>query len=280
MANETTRTHADWIGRTVYDRDGDKIGDITDIYYDDRTGRPEWMTVSTGWFGTSEQFVPISGTSPHGDDIRADYTKDMIKDAPSVDADDAHLTEEEEQRLYSHYGFNATAGDMDTMYGGRTRADEGYTYYDRRETGRDETTRGRGTKGTKGKTEATTTRMEDEVSVDKTRREAGRARLKKYVVTEDVDMTVPVKKQVARLTREPARGDRTGRTGEMRDSEEEVVLMEEEIHVDKRPVAKEQVGIAVDEVTEERPVHETVRKERVEVEGDVDRSKGRGKPRR
>lgn len=263
---EMNRTHADWIGRTVYDRQGDKIGDITDIYYDDRTGRPEWMTVATGWFGTKEQFVPISGSAAHGDDIRVEFDKELIKDAPAMDSDDAHLSETEEQRLYRHYGFNAEATDADTVYGGRTRADEGYDYYDRREL---DTTASAGT--TTGES-AGVTRTEEELAVDKTQHAAGKARLRKYVVTEDVNVTVPVKKQVARLVREPVSGTET--TGRISDdnSTEEVTLMEEEVDVNKRAVAKERVGLAVDEVTEERAVNETLRKEQVEVEGDVDRT--------
>lgn len=199
---DTNRTHSDWIGRTVYDRQGDKIGDITDIYYDDRTGRPEWMTVSTGWFGTKEQFVPISGSAAHGEDIRVEFDKELIKHAPAMGSDDAHLSETEERRLYSHYGFQADATDTDTMYGGRARADEGYDYYDRRELDTDRTadTGRRADTGrtTTGEQAATSTRNEEELSVDKTQQAGGTGRLRKYVVTDDVNMTVPAKKQVAR----------------------------------------------------------------------------------
>ncbi len=58
-----TRTYDGWIGRDAYDADGDKIGEITDIYYDDETGRPEWVAVKTGLFGTKHSFVPIHGSS-------------------------------------------------------------------------------------------------------------------------------------------------------------------------------------------------------------------------
>ena len=46
-----TSTYDGWIGRDAYDADGDKVGEITDIYYDDVTGRPEWVAVKTGLFG-------------------------------------------------------------------------------------------------------------------------------------------------------------------------------------------------------------------------------------
>ena len=264
MTDVDNRTHANWIGRTVFDPQGDKIGDISDIYYDDQTGRPEWMTVSTGWFGSKSQFVPIAGTSARGDDVVVEYGKDLIKDAPAVDVDDAHLSEDEERRLYRHYGFDADAADPEAVYGGRARADEGFDYYDWRESDREAAT----TADT-----ASTTRSEEELSVDKTQRPAGRARLHKYVVTEDVNVTVPVKKQVARLVREPVSGEAGGRIDQRGDTDEEVVLTEEEVQVDKRVVAKERVGLEVDEVTEQRDVNETLRKEQVEVEGDVERNR-------
>jgi uncharacterized protein (TIGR02271 family) len=182
-----------------------------------------------------------------------------------VDADDAHLTPEEEQRLYRHYGFDADATDPDAVYGDRGRSDEGYSYYDRSRTADADRSRG----GAGGSAEsASTTRMEEELEVDKQRRPAGTARLKKYTVTEDVEMKVPVKK-VARLVREPASGDASRQGAELGDSEEEVTLMEEHVDVTKRPVAKEQVGLAVDEVTDERLVREQVLKGKVDVEGDV-----------
>ena len=174
---DMNRTHADWIGRTVYDRQGDKVGDITDIYYDDRTGRPEWMTVSTGWFGTKEQFVPISGSTAQGDDIRVDFDSELIKGAPGIDADDAHISEEEERRLYSHYGFNGDATDLDDVYAGRNRADEGYEYYDRRDvSATTDTVRTPDTTSTTTGTSASTTLNEEQLEVDKRERAAGQAR--------------------------------------------------------------------------------------------------------
>jgi sporulation protein YlmC with PRC-barrel domain len=121
------RTHKDWIGRDLFDRYGDKIGEITDIYLDDATGDAEWMTVSTGWFGTREQFVPIVGTRAHGDDLQVDWDVDVIKDAPSVEPDEGHLDPAEERRLYQHYGFDPSARDRAGTYGTRDRADADFT---------------------------------------------------------------------------------------------------------------------------------------------------------
>ena len=112
MAN-TNQTYDGWVGRDAYDSTGEKIGEITDIFYDDRTGRPEWITVKTGLFSGST-FVPIHGSQVHhdpdgGDDnLRLAFTKDRIKDAPRVDADN-HLDPLEEQQLWSYYGYDYQA---------------------------------------------------------------------------------------------------------------------------------------------------------------------------
>lgn len=244
-------THADWIGRTVYGSDGDKIGDVTNVYADDVTGRPDWMTVSTGWFGSAEQFVPISGTSMTGDDLSIAFNEDTVKNAPSIDGDQ-HLDADEERRLYSHYGMDFDRDSTDDV----ERADEGYAYSDNRAR-RDDTSG-----------DTSVVRSEEELSVDKVEREAGTVRLKKYVVTEDVSMTVPVRKEVARVTREKVSD---GNGGTINDDEvvEEITLTEEEVVVDKNVVAKERVGIETETVTEDRQVSETVRKERVDTDGDV-----------
>jgi uncharacterized protein (TIGR02271 family) len=279
MANPTKTRYEDWIGTTVYDRSGDKLGDITDVYYDDDTGQPEWMTVSTGWFGTSEHFVPISGTRPHEDGFGTEFTKDQIKDAPRIDTDQDHLDATEERRLYDHYGLRYDATDHEGTYGGRDRVDEGYDYTDQR--GRHDAT-------AHGDTTAVT-RAEEQLAVEKRQREGGRVRLHKYVVTEDVDLKVPVKRQVARIVREPVRGSDAGtgtgtgtRTGTGtasgsfgEESDEEIVLSEEEVHVDKQVVAKEKVGVETDTVTSQETVRDTIRKEKVDVEGDVRQSQRR-----
>ena len=253
MTNQTpeTSTYEAWIGADVYDSAGDKIGSIDQIYLDDKSGQPEWLTVSTGWFGTSTQFVPIAGSSRHDEGLKVPYTTDHVKDAPAVDADQ-HLDADEERRLYVHYGFDHDTDDHEVAYGGRERADEGYEYADTRSTG-----------------DANVTLSEEQLAVDKVQREAGAVRLRKYVVTEDVNVTVPVKKQVARIVRTDATGTTPGAIADG-DVVEEVTLKEEEVVVDKNVVAKENVGIETETVTEQREVSDTVRKEQVEIDGEVD----------
>ena len=93
-----------WKGKKVVDADGDKIGTIEEIFLDRHTGEPAWATVKTGLFGLKSSFVPLAGAQPTDDDeLRIPIDKQLVKDAPKVEAD-GELTPEEERRLWQHYG--------------------------------------------------------------------------------------------------------------------------------------------------------------------------------
>jgi hypothetical protein len=95
-----------WIGRTLKDHAGHKIGKVEDIYTDDDTGQPEWLTVTTGLFGSNVSFVPVAGAMPLGDDaLQVQFPKEQVKEAPNAGSD-GRLSPEEEARLYAHYGFD------------------------------------------------------------------------------------------------------------------------------------------------------------------------------
>ena len=115
------------------------------------------------------------------------------------------------------------------------------------------------------------TRSEEELRVGTSKREAGRARLRKHVVTEQVEQTVPVQREEVRIEREPitdANVDRAGDGPAISEEEHEVVLHEEEVVTEKRAVPKERVRLSKDTVTEDVGVSEEVRKEQIDVEGD------------
>src|SRR3954469_22676652 len=104
------------IGQDVYDESGEKIGSATEVYLDDETGRPEWVTVRTGLFGTKESFVPIRNADLTDDGVRVSVSKTRVKDAPKIDTD-GHLSPQDEQELYRYYSMDAGSGTIDT---GRT----------------------------------------------------------------------------------------------------------------------------------------------------------------
>jgi uncharacterized protein (TIGR02271 family) len=257
-----------WQGATMVDRDGDRIGAIDAIYVDDQTGEPEWALVNTGLFGTRSTFVPISQASASGDQVQVPFEKQRIKDAPNIDPD-GHLSEQEEQELWRHYGL-----DYGTEY-----AAAGTTG----ETG-DAGTAGIGTddRDTVGRdvsgptTDDAMTRSEEELRVGTTQRERGRVRLRKYVTTEHEQVTVPVRREEVRVEREPitdANRDAATSGPAISEEEHEVTLREETPVVEKRAVPRERVRLDTETVTDERQVAEEVRKEQIEVEGDHDRLK-------
>ena len=179
---ETVRT---WQGRTLLDRDGSRIGTIDAIYLDDRTGQPEWALVNTGLFGSRSSFVPLAQASGSGDQVQVPYDKQLVKDAPRVDTDQ-HLSKTEEQELWRHYGLDYDSGYTDT-------ADrDGDDIYDQAQ----DSAVGRDTSGPT--TDDAMTRSEEELEVGTAQRERGRARLRKYVTTEQQQLTVPVQREEVR----------------------------------------------------------------------------------
>ena len=115
------------------------------------------------------------------------------------------------------------------------------------------------------------TRSEEELSVGTTQQESGRARLRKYVVEDEVTKTVPVKREEVRIEREPITDANAGAATDgpaISEEEHEVVLHEEEVVTEKRAVPKERIRMDKDTVTDEQQVSETVRKEQVDVDGE------------
>jgi uncharacterized protein (TIGR02271 family) len=245
----------DWRGREIVDAEGQRVGQLDELYLDQETEAPEWAAVRTGMFGTKQSFVPLQGAQPQGGRVRVAFGKDEIKDAPRIDPD-GELSQEEEAKLYSHYGLSYS----------ESRSDSGLPENgDREATGRDVSG---------PTTDEAMTRSEEELRVGTTQRERGRARLRKFVVTEQVQQTVPVQREEVRVEREPitdANVDAATSGPEISEEEHEVVLHEEEPVVEKRAVPKERVRLDKDTVTGEQQVSEEVRKERIEADGDVDR---------
>ena len=113
------------------------------------------------------------------------------------------------------------------------------------------------------------TRSEEEVRVGTAERERGRVRLRKHVVTENVQQTVPVRREEVRVEREPITDENIddAMSGpEISEEEHEVVLHEEEPVVEKRTVAKERVRLGTETHQDEREVSEEIRKEQIDVD--------------
>ncbi len=239
------------------------------MYVNDETGVPDWITVNTGMFGMKENFVPLAGTALGGDDLVLPFEKDVVTDAPAV-SDAAHLDEDESAELYAYYqqyrtGYaDASGQDLDSYpTGGGFRTDtdtaSGPSHVDS-ESGYD----------TSGPTtDQAITRSEEKLRVGTERVETGRARLRKYVVTEQQTVTVPVSHEEVRLEREPiteSNRDAAYSGPEISEEEHEVVLHAEGPVVDTEVVAVERVRLGTETVTGQEAVSAEVRKEEVELD--------------
>jgi uncharacterized protein (TIGR02271 family) len=239
-------------GATAYDSSGDKIGKVDQVYLDDQTGEPTWITVNTGLFGTSTTFVPLEGATFDGDALRVGYDKDRVKDAPRLDVDQ-HLERDQEDELYRYYGLSHAGSGVGT---GETT---GYA-----ESGVSTDVPTTSTTGD----QAAVQLNEERLAVGTETHEAGRVRLRKYTTTETETVTVPVTKEKLVVERSPVDGDAS--TGPIADTDqvEEITLREERAVVDKETVAVEQVRVGKEQVTEQERVSGEVRKEHAEVDGD------------
>lgn len=99
-------------GRTLIDRDGDRIGKIDDVYEDQHGGQAEWALVSTGLFGTKKTLVPLRDAHPVGEDLRVPVPRDRVKNAPHVAAD-VELDQDDERRLFEHYNVTYVTDGQD-----------------------------------------------------------------------------------------------------------------------------------------------------------------------
>jgi uncharacterized protein (TIGR02271 family) len=284
-------------GRNLVDANGDKVGSIGQLYLDDDSGEPEWVTVRTGLFGLNESFVPLQDATTEGDTVRVPYTKDQIKAAPNVSPEGGeHLPEEQEARLYEHYtmqrrgygdaGFATSRSGRDidaelaaagsdrgadaayetptSVRGDAVVGDETAGYATGSDLGADRRDLG---------TDDAMTRSEERVRAGTERVATGRARLRKYVETEHVNVEVPVQREKARIVTEPitdANVDEATSGPDLTEAEHEVTLTEERPIVTTEAVPVERVRLEKDVEESVETVGTEVRKERIAAEGDVE----------
>lgn len=238
-------------GAPVYDINGEKIGKVEEIFYDQQTRIPEWIGIGTGFFGTKRVLVPVKGAAAQDDGLVVAYSKDQVKDSPDIDEDE--ISQQCEADLASYYDLSYS----------KQRSDTGLT--------EGAPARGRGKAAKARDEDQALTRSEEEMEVGKRPVEAGKARLKKWVETEPVALDVQLEREVARVRRE--RIDQPVGEHDFTEEEVEMPLHRQKPVVQKQAVAKERVSLEKDVQTEKQTVKDELKKERVEVEGDVDTPK-------
>jgi uncharacterized protein (TIGR02271 family) len=230
---------------TVYGTNGDKIGSVGQVYLDDQSNQPTFVTVKTGLFGTKETFIPIAQATTSGDGLQVPFDKAFVKDAPTVEADGS-LSPAEERRIYEYYSLD---------YQG-TSAGTGTT------TGRNT---GTGTRAG-GDTESVVAR-DEQLNVGTEVRETGQVRLRKHTYTDTETVQVPVTREEVVVEREsidPNSAEAQRASGD----EEVVVTTREEVPVVDKTATAEKVTVDKNTVQGTQRVSGTVQREDIEVEGD------------
>jgi sporulation protein YlmC with PRC-barrel domain len=198
-------TVLEWRGRTIVDHAGEKIGKFQEIYLDTESDRPEWAAVSTGLLGRRQRLIPLSEAQPDGDDVRVPFDKEHVENAPEVDSD-RDLSQDEEARLYAHYGLEYSKGESGTGLPRGTGSESAGPAGEPAGAGAQGQQPGGGGVEQPSAAPGREAPAAGEEVVDDLGAEVGpreRVRLKKYIVTEQVTKTVPVTREEVRVEREP-----------------------------------------------------------------------------
>jgi uncharacterized protein (TIGR02271 family) len=251
-------------GLTVTGQYGEKLGKIDSVFLDRSTNRPEWAAVrSSALFGSRVSLVPLATADLAGEELRVPFGKDALESAPHHDPS-SELSSRDEMELFEHYGV---------PYGGDTVTAQPDQDQQSHELHQDRDTSGRPTVGhdTSGPTtDVAMTRSEERMRVGTEKTEAGRARLRKYVVTENVTQTVPVSHEEVRIEREPISESNVGDAMDgpsISDEEHEVTLHAERPVTQTEAVPVERVRLGTETVTEQQQVSGEVRKEQIDTDG-------------
>jgi uncharacterized protein (TIGR02271 family) len=248
-----------YAGYEVYDRNGEKIGKVDDLFVDENDRR-----------------------------IEVSVDKAQVKEGPSFN-DDEDITPDYEERVYSHYGLQRAQS------GGEQRGGYGEYYGD----GDDDQEAGKVGPGMReGDTETgefrghaeadegvhqshgsdlededelRVQRSEEELRAGTREREAGALNIRKRVRTDREQVRVPTKHEEVSVERVPVNEERTG--AEIGEDEVSMPVVEEEAVVGKQSVVKEEIRVRKDVVQDEEVVEEDVRKEEVDID---DQTTGRG----
>lgn len=225
-------------GTQVRSDDGGKLGSVEAVYYDRETDSPEWVSVRSGLFGTHVSIVPLQRAAFDGRELRVPYDKDALRSAPHHDPGH-ELSPQDEEDLFRHYGM---------AYDGRGRDGDGRTHDG-----------------------DAMTRSEERLRVGTETHETGRARLRKRVVTEHQEVSVPVAREELRVEREPIIGanrDDAYSGPEISEAEHEVTLHEERPVVHTETVPTERVRLTTETKRDTEQVGRDVRHEEIELDED------------
>ena len=294
----------DLFNATAYDKDGEKLGDVNEVFVDDQSGQPTFVEVNHGLFGMNSSLVPLRGHDFSGDELKLGFSKDRIKDAPDFDSD-RPLTPEAQSDIFKHYGLDNARdvtdykdSNLDSKRDVQAGADKDHNLTAGAGAGAGAGVAGAGVAGAHADdkraanhTDAAATerkgavaddaaartnndgeliRSEEQLNVNKERVATGEARLRKYVVTDSETVEVPVEREEVRVERTPINAeDAKNYNGSISGDSEEasVTLHEERVNVNKETVPVEKINLKKDTVRDTETHTEELRKEQIDTDG-------------
>jgi uncharacterized protein (TIGR02271 family) len=277
-----------YAGYEVYDRNGEKIGKVDDLFVDEND-QPEYLGVKMGFLGLEgTSLIPWELTRVNGEGHRIEVSveKAQVKEGPSFN-DDEDITPQYENEVRSHYGLGAMQGAADRgaygdYYADKEREGEvgpGVRMGDTetgefRGHGRDQEGVNQPGDDLEDEDELRVQRIEEELRAGTREREAGAMRVRKRVRTDREQISVPTRHEEVSVERVPVEG-REASEAEIGEDEVTMPVTEEEVVVEKRPVVKEEIRVRKDVVEDEEVVEEDVRREEVDVEDHTEGGGGR-----
>jgi uncharacterized protein (TIGR02271 family) len=284
MENRSDRFTAiedQYAGYEVYDRNGEKIGKVDDLFVDEND-QPEYLGVKMGFLGLEgTSLIPweLTRVNEEGHRIEVSVDKAQVKEGPSFN-DDRDITPEYEEQVYSHYGlqrgqtsgerggYGEYYGDEAGKVGPGMREGDTETGEFRGHSEDDEGVNQSGTDDLEDEDELRVQRTEEELRAGTREREAGALNVRKRVRTEREQVNVPTRHEEVSVERVPV-NDREASEAEIGDDEVSMPVVEDEVVTEKRPVVKEELRIRKDVVQDEEVVEEDVRREEVDVEDET-----------
>src|ERR671912_2422910 len=241
-----------YAGYEVYDRNGEKIGKVDDLFVDEND-RAEYLGVKMGFLGLEgTSLIPweLTRVDEQGRRIEVSVDKAQVKEGPSFN-DDEDITPEYENEVRSYYGVGGSSQESAEL------ADRGAygDYYGDED-------------------ELRVQRTEEELRVGTREREAGALKVRKRVRTDREQISVPTRHEEVSVERVPVEEGREASEAEIGEDEVVMPVTEEEVVTEKRPVVKEELRIRKDVVEDEEVVEEDVRREEVEID---DQTTGHGR---
>src|SRR5215203_5749122 len=286
MENRSDRFTAiedQYAGYEVYDRKGEKIGKVDDLFVDEND-QPEYLGVKMGFLGLEgTSLIPweLTRADEEGHRIEVSVEKAQVKESPSFN-DDRDITPEYEERVYFHYGLqraqtNGDRGSYGEYYGDEPghvgpgiREGDTETGEFRGHSEDDEGVNQSGTDDLEDEDELRVQRTEEELRAGTREREAGALNVRKRVRTDREQVRVPTRHEEVSVERVPVEG-REASEAEIGEDEVVIFLIKEEAVTEKRPMVKEEIRIRKDVVEDMEVVEEDVRREEIDVDDQTTR---------